>query len=259
MKYSIIVPLFDRYSHVKTLIPALHDKFKGTDYEIIISQQNDSNIFRIACVQNIGAQVATGEIFVINHADFVPTEDVTYNTNESLIGKLPAVLIPHRRAIFLDINMNPRDISDIPPGYRNWHVETDENFFGGSIVIPRHYFEVINGYNPLYIGWGSEDEDLRERIRYYNVPVMRNSVGTFNILYHEDSHPKTDDMERYQNFINGKRMLNNYTNYLNVGHRQLSADISVDTIDKNTKWVKSTNFSITSDDIKSSIIDFSSL
>ncbi len=53
MKYSIIIPYRNREAHLQVLLPTLLNKFSGEEFEIIISEQNDNDNFRIACVQNV--------------------------------------------------------------------------------------------------------------------------------------------------------------------------------------------------------------
>ena len=64
----------------------------------------------------------------------------------------------------------------------------------------------INGLNPLYKGWGNEDEDLRERFVWAGIPVKRNEIGTFLCLYHEDNGDMSRKKEEHQlDFYEGKK------------------------------------------------------
>ena len=182
MKYSIIIPYRDRESHLKILLPKLYKYFEGKDYEIIVSEQDDNANFKIACVENIAYKYATGDILIFHQVDYIPGDDVSYELNDH------QVVLPHHRGIFVDQNLQPRALDDIPSGYRIWRDEIDPNFYGGIIITSRAAFEQINGYNPMYIGWGNEDEDIRERFKCANIPTHRNRQGTVYILYHTDNH-----------------------------------------------------------------------
>jgi hypothetical protein len=54
----------------------------------------------------------------------------------------------------------------------------------------------------LYVGWGLEDDDTRERVRVHGYEWYRPKPeeGTFFVLPHEDNHPGIED-ESYKNNI----------------------------------------------------------
>jgi len=241
MKYSIIIPYRDRQEHLEILLPRLQEHFQDKNYEIIVSEQNDSDNFRIACVENIGFQICTGNIIILQQVDYYPTDDVSYEVTNTPI-------LPAKKGIFLDKdNKSPREFLDIPGGYRKWSEEIDSDFYGGVICMKREHFEMINGLNPLYKGWGNEDEDLRERFVWAGIPVKRNEVGTFLCLYHEDngdmSKKKTDHQ---QDFYEGRKYFYEKAyNDRNIGYKNLKADIEeFDCGIENVKWIKSTNYTI---------------
>lgn len=233
---SIIIPYRNRESHLKVLLPRLHEIFDTKEYEIIISEQNDTNNFQIACVENIGYQHARGNIIILHQVDYIPSDDVSYEPRED------QPVLPGRRGIFLTDDMQLRSLADIPAGYRGFSDEIDPAFYGGVIVMTREHFEKINGLNPLYRGWGNEDEDLRERLKYYKIPGIRNEVGTYWVLNHKDNCPTPED-PRWSDFMEGRQMLNQFHKYLDVGVHQLQADVEVfETEHPRVTWIKSTNY-----------------
>lgn len=241
MKYSIIIPYRNREEHLQVLLSTLLDRFSNESFEIIISEQNDADNFRIACVQNVAYNYAKGDILIFHQVDYVPSDDVSYEVTD-------APVLPARRGIFLDKdNQSLRDINDIPAGYREWIREIDPRFYGGVIAMTRFQFEQINGFNPLYRGWGNEDEDLRERFVWAGVPVHRNEVGTFYCLYHEDNGDiKNKNQDIQQDFIDGRKYFieQSYKNR-HIGYKNLTADIVEISIDTpNLRWLKSTNYKI---------------
>ena len=78
MKYSIIIPYRNREEHLQVLLPVLIDKFSDESFEIIVSEQNDTDNFRISCVQNIAYNHAKGDVLIFHQVDYVPSEDVSY-------------------------------------------------------------------------------------------------------------------------------------------------------------------------------------
>jgi hypothetical protein len=241
MKYSIIIPYRNREEHLKIMLPRLQEFFKDEDYEIIVSEQNDNDNFRIACVENIAFKYAKGDIIVLQQVDYYPTDDVSYEVLDNPI-------LPARKGIFLDKdNQSPRDFLDIPGGYRKWSEEIDSAFYGGVIAIKREHFEAINGLNPLYKGWGNEDEDLRERFVWAGIPVSRNQEGTFLCLYHEDNGDMSKkDQEGQKDFFEGREYLYRQAyNDRHIGYKNLEADVEeLQTELLNVRWIKSTNYQI---------------
>jgi len=242
MKYSIIIPYRNREEHLQIMLPRLKEFFKDESYEIIVSEQNDNDNFRIACVENIGFQYAKGDIIVLQQVDYYPTEDVSYKVTDCPI-------LPAKKGIFLDKdNQSPREFLDIPGGYRKWSEEIDSAFYGGVISMKREHFEAINGLNPLYKGWGNEDEDLRERFIWAGIPVKRNEKGTFLCLYHEDNGDMSKKKEDHQkDFFEGKQYY--FTQAYNdrvIGYKNLTADVEeLFTGEDKVRWIKSTNYKIT--------------
>lgn len=241
MEYSIIIPYRNRESHLEILLPRLQEIFKHKSYEIIVSEQNDLDNFRIACVENIGFQYCKGNTIILQQVDYYPTDDVSYEV-------IDFPVLPARRGIFLnEDNKTYRNYLDIPAGYRKWEQEIDPNFYGGVICMKREHFEKINGLNPNYKGWGNEDEDLRERFVWAGIPVKRNEVGTFLCLYHQDNGDmsKKDDNGRSDFFEGKKYYIEQAYKDKHIGYKNLIADVEEFSCGmENVRWIKSTNYKI---------------
>jgi hypothetical protein len=241
MKYSIIIPYRDREEHLQILLPVLLERFKDESFEIIVSEQNDTDNFRIACVQNVAYEQAHGDILIFHQVDYVPTEDVSYEVTDTPV-------LPARVGIFVDeTNTSLRDLMDIPPGYRSWSEQIDERFYGGVICMTRTHFEIINGFNPLYRGWGNEDEDLRERFKWENIPVHRNEVGTFYCLYHQDNgNMNLKDSDGRKDFFDGRKyLIEKAYQDRDVGYKNLKYDFEeFETDIDNVRWIKSKNYEV---------------
>jgi glycosyltransferase involved in cell wall biosynthesis len=82
-KYSIIIPYRNRESHLQLLLPRLQEVFKDRDYEIIVSEQNDTDNFNLSNTQNVAAQYATGNIIVLHQVDYYPMDDVSYEIKDN--------------------------------------------------------------------------------------------------------------------------------------------------------------------------------
>lgn len=195
MKYSIIITYRDREKHLSQLLPVLQKKFQDKDYEIIISEQDDDKKFRKNDLYNIAVRdYATGDVLIFHDVDYVPDDNVTYELNGN------DVMYPCRRAIFLDESGKPKDFESIPKGYRDFRNDVGDHS-GGVFTMTRDVWKKIGGLNPLYKGWGLEDDDTRARVRTYGYEWYRPKpeIGTFFVLPHEDNHPGIEDKHYLKN------------------------------------------------------------
>ena len=195
MKYSIIITYRDREKHLSQLLPVLQKKFQDKDYEIIISEQDDDRRFRKNDLYNIAVKdYSNGDVLIFHDVDYVPDDNVTYELNGN------DVMYPCRRAIFLDESGKPKDFESIPKGYRDFRNDVGDHS-GGVFTMTRDVWKKIGGLNPLYKGWGLEDDDTRERVRTYGYEWYRPKpeIGTFFVLPHEDNHPGIEDKHYLKN------------------------------------------------------------
>lgn len=90
-------------------------------------------------------------------------------------------------------------MDEVPGGYRHFIQEVDANFFGAVTAFKRSSFFKINGFSPMFVGWGFEDADLRERIQSANLSVLRSANQRFKALDHPDSGPAPHDPDFNRN------------------------------------------------------------
>jgi xylosylprotein 4-beta-galactosyltransferase len=240
MKYSIIIPYRNREEHLEVLLPRLQEKFADKDYEIIISEQGNQDNFQIAIVNNIGFKESTGDVIILHQVDYYPADDLDYNFTGT-------VTLMGAKAFFLDKdNASLRPEHDIPGGYRSFSQAIDPNFYGGVVMMSREQFEAINGLNPLYKGWGNEDEDLRERFKWASIPVVRQTEGTYFCLYHGDNgamHLRSEQDQK--DFYEGKMLYYKGYEYRHVGYNNLEYSIEeIPTGLDKVRWIKSTDYKI---------------
>ena len=230
MKYSIIITYRDREKHLSQLLPVLQKKFQDKDYEIIISEQDDDKKFRKNDLYNIAVRdYSTGDILVFHDVDCVPDEDVSYEIKDQPV-------YPCRRAIFLDENGKPKDFESIPMGYRDFRNDVGDHS-GFVFMMTRDMWERIGGLNPLYVGWGLEDDDTRQRVRAhgYNWYRPNPEVGTFFVLPHDDNHPGIED----ENYLRNVDIARNFEHNLSYGYKDSEGLVSTfETGINNLKWIK---------------------
>jgi glycosyltransferase involved in cell wall biosynthesis len=240
MKYSIIIPYRNREEHLEVLLPRLQEKFADKDYEIIISEQGNEDNFQIAAVNNIGFIESTGDVIILHQVDYYPADDLDYTFTGT-------VTLMGAKAFFLDKdNASLRPEHDIPGGYRSFSQAIDPNFYGGVVMMSREQFEVINGLNPLYKGWGNEDEDLRERLKWAGIPVVRQTEGTYFCLYHDDNGAiQYKPLPEQKDFYDGRALYQKAYEYRHVGYKNLEYTLEeVSPGLDNTRWIISDNYKI---------------
>lgn len=232
--YSIIIPYRDREKHLSTLLPRLIELFSDEEYEIIVSEQGNNEKFNSAIVQNIGVKFSKGNVLIFHDVDWYPSNNVSYEFDGTAV-------YPYNKAIFLNKNGGLRPTWDIPKGYR--HFEKDASaHVGGVIIVSREQFDEVGGWNPLYVGWGKEDNDRDSRIRSKYDLIHRK--GTFYTLHHEDNCPPMDDPD----FIKNHELFANKEKYYHVGVDAISYDYQelsfTEDEYENVRWIKSYNYKI---------------
>jgi FkbM family methyltransferase len=216
-KFSVIIPFRDRHDHLQVLVPYLRKLAtrQQLDLEIIVSEQIDDQPLRRGALRNEGARVASGDILVLHDVDYVPDDTVTYWTDQC-----KDVYRAVRRVEFVTMDFSPRPENDTPAGYRTFKDGIDANFFGGVLCITKMAFQRINGYNPMFQGWGLEDDDFRERIRRTGLNVVSSDTNTFFALPHPDSY-KNDEL-----FKRNQQLFIERTQHASIGLSSSTAEIT---------------------------------
>jgi hypothetical protein len=221
---SIIVCYRDREDHLAAFVPHIRKHFVNQPHEIIVVEQTDDLRFRRGNLLNEGARIARGDVIALHDVDYLPEVDVAYWADDCDVFR------PAKRVNFVLMDGTPRPVNDIPSGYRHFKDGVDDDFFGAVTVFSKSAFKKINGFNPLYDGWGLEDADLRERIQFHNLVVKRGNGG-FSALPHKDSFPGTND----EAFQHNQRVFAGWKNFLEFGMDTTFA-INNESTEKADKW-----------------------
>jgi len=248
MKYSIIICYRDRQAHLDITVPRLKEVFKDKDHEIIVVEQVDNKKFRRGNLFNVGAKYATGDILIFHDVDHYPADNVKYWNDTS------EVFLPIQRVIYVYNDLTEKPLEEVPGGYRHFRNGVDDNFYGGIEVFTKEAFFKVNGYNHLYVGWGFEESDLRERVHYYGLSAQR-GYGLFYALDHPDSGPAMTD----SNFQNNIRMSQQWQHFLSFGINNMpfECSIKVKKHEMVDMWLGATAFDLVSNrPIKYSNFDF---
>lgn len=218
LHHSIIIPYRNRLEHLEILVPRLREVLNKLDYSIIVVEQADNKIFRRGNLKNCGAVYSRDGILIFHDVDHYPLDNVLYYDNQS------DVYLPVNKVNYVMNDLSPREITDIPSGYRHFKDGVDSSFFGGVVTITKEAFTRINGYGSNFKGWGIEDGNLGIRAKNANLSITRGN-GSFLALHHEDSFPGERDPDFINNAQRANDMadgLNNMTFKLNPVHPKIS-------------------------------------
>jgi len=234
-KFSVVIPFRDRHDHIKVLVPYLREyaKTNSLDMEIIVVEQNDDLPLRRGALRNEGVRIASNDIIVLHDVDYLPDLDVPYWIEGTDVYR------PVRRVEFVEMDGSSRQEENVPAGYRQFKEHTDNNFFGGVLCITKNAFLKINGYNPLFEGWGLEDDEFRERIRRNKLRVT-SGMGSFRALPHPDSY-KNDELFRKNQvlFANREQLISfgiNFGTKKNHFNKEKASQYQVDVWLEVTDW-----------------------
>jgi beta-1,4-galactosyltransferase 1 len=177
-KVAIIIPYRDRKEHLKILLRNIHPMLERQqlDYGIYVIEQFGENKFNRAKLLNIGFLESLKQYdyqcFIFHDVDSIPLNDRNLYT----CSDQPRQLI---------IGKNSEIISS----------------FGGVCAMTKEQFQRVNGYSNMFIGWGSEDDDMYNRVIYHGYNVSRNSgdIGIYRLLEHVPDFPNPERFEIAKN------------------------------------------------------------
>ncbi|WP_244815107.1 galactosyltransferase-related protein [Caballeronia sp. Lep1P3] len=159
----------------------------------------DSGPFPKAKLCNLGARMCTGEVICFYDADMVANPEILpLAVNALKEGKNSDALCPFLRVInitgdyrkdFIDSGnydlLNPYVDADLPDDMQVLY----ENTPGAIVLIKRSEYRRVGGYDPRFIGWGGEDDDLLTRasrlgVRWHS---LRETQASLFHLHHDST------------------------------------------------------------------------
>ncbi|XP_044140035.1 beta-1,4-galactosyltransferase 4 [Bufo gargarizans] len=217
-KVAILIPHRNREKHLIYLLDNLHPflQRQQLDYAIYIIHQAGDVKFNRAKLLNVGYLEALKEdnwdCFIFHDVDLVPENDF----NTYLCDSEPKHLVVGRNAT----------------GYKLWY----KGYFGGVTAMTRKQFSKVNGYSNNYWGWGGEDDDLRYRVEFEKMAVVRPppEIARYTMIFHTRDAGNEINKERMQllrkvSKVWKKDGLNSCTyKLLSIEHEPLYINITVD-------------------------------
>ncbi|KAK2715565.1 beta-1,4-N-acetylgalactosaminyltransferase bre-4-like [Artemia franciscana] len=172
-KVAIVVPYRDRKQHLAVFLQHLHPflQKQELDYGIYVVEQIGKSLFNRAMLMNIGAAEALRQYdyqcFIFHDVDLLPEDDRNiYSCPE----------MPRHMSVAVDV-------FDYKLPY--------QGLFGGVSAMNRSHFEKVNGFSNMFWGWGGEDDDMSNRIRYKKLLISRYpaNIARYVMLSHSKAKP----------------------------------------------------------------------
>ncbi|GAB6032512.1 hypothetical protein CHUAL_011408 [Chamberlinius hualienensis] len=154
-KVAIIIPYRDRERHLRLFLNHLHPilQRQQLDYGIYVIEEAGTTKFNRAMLMNIGFVESLKHhdfgCFIFHDVDLLPENDLNiYSCPEQ----------PRHMSVAVDTMNYKLPYADI---------------FGGVSALSKQQMEKVNGFSNEFWGWGGEDDDMSNRIRYYGYKISR--------------------------------------------------------------------------------------
>ncbi|XP_062596457.1 beta-1,4-N-acetylgalactosaminyltransferase bre-4-like isoform X2 [Saccostrea cucullata] len=175
-RVALIIPFRDRDIHLKILLNNIHGFLmrQQLDYGIFLIDLEETIPFNRALLLNVGFleanKVHDYQCYVFHDVDLIPENDHNmYSCPEQ----------PRHISVAID-KMN----------YRLPYTQ----IFGGVSAMTREQMLAVNGYSNRFFGWGGEDDDMYNRLKYHNLTISRytGDVARYKMLSHrrDDGNPQ---------------------------------------------------------------------
>ncbi|XP_063243395.1 beta-1,4-N-acetylgalactosaminyltransferase bre-4-like [Bacillus rossius redtenbacheri] len=185
-RVAVVVPFRDRAQHLAILLRNLHPVLQRQqlDYGVYVIEQAGDGPFNRAMLMNVGFVEAlkqySYDCFVFHDVDLLPEDDRNlYNCPEQ----------PRHMSVAVDSLKYRLPYDDI---------------FGGVSAMTKAQFEKVNGFSNMYWGWGAEDDDMSNRIKYHGYHISRYpaNVARYRMLTH---HKQRANPKRYEYLHAGRK------------------------------------------------------
>lgn len=172
-KVAILIPFRDRYEHLKIFINHIHQFLmrQQLEYGIYIIDLDEKIPFNRGFLLNVGFVEASKEYdydcYVFHDVDLLPENDYNiYRCSD----------LPRHMSVAVD-KFN----------YKLPYVE----IFGGVSAMTKDQILFVNGFSNKFSGWGGEDDDMYNRLKFHHMTVLRsmNDVSRYTMLKHKQSPP----------------------------------------------------------------------
>lgn len=167
-RVAIIIPYRSRAKQLLLFLQHMHPflKKQQVEYMIFVIEQNGNEPFNRAMLMNVGFREALKihnfHCFIFHDVDLLPEDD--------------------------------RNIYSCPEQPRHMSVAINKfnyklpysSIFGGVSALTKEQFENVNGFSNSFWGWGGEDDDMYNRLKFHNYHISRYpiNIARYTMLDH---------------------------------------------------------------------------
>jgi hypothetical protein len=176
----VVIPYRDRKTALDQLIPALKNALSKqvSKYDIVVVEQNDNDLFNKGLLNNIAFLFNPNfDYYCFHDVDLIP-EIADYSYPETPV---------HMSTYCSQFN----------------YIQNPDATMGGVIVFRKEHFEAVNGYPIDYIGWGSEDRTLGNRVEKIGLKIYTHPFGKFYSVPHQTR--LLNEVEVKAHYVNGQK------------------------------------------------------
>ncbi|CAG9857087.1 unnamed protein product [Phyllotreta striolata] len=172
-RVALVVPFRCRGEHLLLFLQHMHPflKRQQLDYRIFVVEQDGDGTFNRAMLMNVGYKEALAverfDCFIFHDIDLLPEDDRNLYTCPEQ---------PRHMSVAVDIFKYKLPYPEI---------------FGGVSAISTEHFKLLNGFSNSFWGWGGEDDDMSNRIRYHHLHISRYplTIARYTMLTHKKDKP----------------------------------------------------------------------
>ncbi|XP_072394471.1 beta-1,4-N-acetylgalactosaminyltransferase bre-4-like [Diabrotica undecimpunctata] len=176
---AIVIPYRCRGEHLLLFLQHMHPFLRKQmlDYTIFVVEQEGDGPFNRAMLMNIGFDEALKtrkfDCFIFHDIDLLPEDDRNLYTCPEQ---------PRHMSVAVDIFKYKLPYPAI---------------FGGVSAISTEHFKLLNGFSNSFWGWGGEDDDMSNRIRYHHLHISRYpvTIARYTMLTHKKDTPSSTRYE----------------------------------------------------------------
>jgi len=149
---------------------------------------------------NYGASYAKTDVLIFLDVDVIIDSNKLLNCiNNALQNTDSLCLIGYNGCAFYMTELGEKqflsslDIKDLYDGIKDIKLKTGESnknallgntqAVGGCLIMTKSTFDEINGFNPFFIGWGYEDNEVVSRAHRLGFNVVKSNIAD-HFLYH---------------------------------------------------------------------------
>ncbi|XP_034254744.1 beta-1,4-N-acetylgalactosaminyltransferase bre-4-like isoform X2 [Thrips palmi] len=188
-RVALIIPYRDRPSQLNAFLYHMHPflQKQQLEYGIIIVEQAGYGPFNRAMLMNIGFVEAQKlheyDCFIFHDVDLLPEDDRNLYTCPEQ---------PRHMSVAVSTLKYKLPYKDI---------------FGGVSALTLDQFKTVNGFSNKFWGWGGEDDDMANRLKYHDYHISRYpaNIARYKMLPHrrQPANPK-----RHEFLYNGNKRFN---------------------------------------------------